>query len=173
MNRALASAMQPLLLQWQARTARERSVLAWGAVLLGLMLAYALLWYPARQGVARLESAMPRLRAELTAMRVQSAEIAGLRKTVAKSRLDAAGALAAIQASAGARGLGSALSKVETMGSDRVRVLLNVVQFDLWVAWADQLQREHQLVIETARIDAIERPGFAKVETVLYLPNAR
>ena len=168
----LASLTQALSAHWQARSPRERRVLAGGAGLLALLLAYALAWLPAQLGAARLESALPRLRADLTAMQRQSAEIAELRQTVSKVRLDSAGALAAVQASAGKRGI-SPLDRVDAMGADRVRVVLNAVAFEPWVAWVNQLQREHQLVLEVARIDAIDRPGFAKVEMVLYLPNAR
>jgi len=174
MNRpALSSVTQPLSSYWQARSPRERRVLAWGAGVLALMLVYALVWHPARQGVTRLESAMPRLRADMNDMRRQSAEITTLRQTVSKARLDAAGARAALQASAGKRGIERAIERIDAMGSDRLRVVLSAVPFEPWVAWVDQLQREHQLVIEVARIDSIERPGLAKVEMVLYLPHAR
>ena len=143
-----------------------------GASVLAIMLAYALVWYPAQRGVAKLEAALPRLRMDLNVMQRQSTEIATWRQSAAKVKLDAAGALAAVQASAGKRGVGS-LDRVETMGSDRVRVVLSATAFEPWLALVDQLQREHQLVVDVARIDAIDRPGFAKVEMVLYLPNAR
>jgi general secretion pathway protein M len=143
-----------------------------GAAVLALMLGYALVWYPAQRSVAKLEATLPRMRMDLNVMQRQSTEIARWRQSAAKAKLDVAGALAAVQATAAKRGLGT-LDRVETMGTDRVRVVLVAAAFEPWLAWVDQLQREHQLVIDVARIDAIERPGFAKIEMVLYLPNAR
>ena len=169
----ISSVKQSLSSYWLARTPRERRILAWGAGILALMLAYAMVWHPARQGVTRLESAMPRLRADLSVMHRQSAEIAALRQNASKPGLDAAGAVAAVQAAASKRGIERAIERVDTMGADRVRIVLKAVPFEAWVAWVDLLQRDHQLVIEAARTDSIERPGFAKVEMVLYLPHAR
>ena len=158
---------------WNARTPRERQILVGGAIALALMLFYALVWHPAQRGVSTLESTLPRLRADLSAMRLQSGEFARLRQIAPKARLDAAGALGAIQASAGKRGLERAVEKVEVMGSDRLRVVLGAAPFAAWIEWVDALRREHQLTVEAVRVDAIDRPGFAKVEMILALPNVR
>ncbi len=161
-----------ILAYWNARTQRERFVLAVGAVALALMLGYALLWYPARQGVTQLQNTLPQLRADLNAMRVQSEEFARLRQAAPKSRLDAAGMRTAVQATAAKRGIDRAIERMDMTGADRMRIVLGSVPFESWIGWVDSLQRDHQIVIEAARIDTLGRPGFAKVEVVLYLPNA-
>lgn len=162
-----------MLSAWNARTPRERQVLIAGSIALALMLFYALIWHPAQRGVAALEATLPRLRADLNAMRVQGGEFARLRQMAPKSRLDAAGAMAAVQASAGKRGMERAVQRIEVMGSDRLRVVLGAAPFASWIEWIDALRRDHQLVIEAVRVDAIEQPGLAKVEMILVLPNAR
>lgn len=163
---------QALLAHWNARAPRERRVLAAGAVALVLMLGYAFLWYPARQGVTQLQNTLPELRADLNAMRVQSEEFARLRQTAPKTRLDAAGMRAAVQASAAKRGIDRAIVRMDMAGADRMRIVLGSVPFESWIGWVDSLQRDHQVVIEAARIDTLGQPGLAKVEMVLYLPNA-
>ena len=174
MRRLLASpALQPLAAYWQARTPRERRTLAIGGALLVLMLGYALVWNPARQGSARLAAGVPKLRADLMLVQRQGAEVQSLRQAAPKARLDAAGAIAALRAAAEARGIGRSLDRVEAMGSDRVRAVFNAVAFDAWIAWAEQIHRDHQLIVDVVRVDAIERPGFTKVEVVLAVPNAR
>lgn len=157
---------------WNARSARERRVLAAGAVALALMLGYALLWRPARQGVTQLQNTLPQLRTDLNAMRAQGEEFARLRQAAPKSRLDAAGMRAAVQAAATKRGIERAIERTDMTGADRMRIVLGSVSFESWIGWVDSLQRDHQIVIEAARIDTLGRPGFAKVEMVLYLPNA-
>ena len=163
---------EALLAQWNARTQRERRVLAAGAVALAVMLGYVLLWNPARQGVAQLQNTLPQLRADLNVMRVQSEEFTRLRKVAPKSRLDAAGMRAAVQAVAAKRGIDRAIERTDMTGTDRMRIVFGSVSFEAWIGWVDSLQRDHQIVIEAARVDTLGRPGFAKVELILYLPNA-
>ena len=163
---------EALLAQWNARTQRERRVLAAGAVALAVMLGYVLLWNPARQGVAQLQNTLPQLRADLNVMRVQSEEFTRLRKAAPKSRLDAAGMRAAVQAVAAKRGIDRAIERMDMTGTDRMRIVFGSVPFEAWIGWVDSLQRDHQIVIEATRIDTLGRPGFTKAELILYLPNA-
>ena len=163
---------EALLAQWNARTSRERRVLAAGAVALAVMLGYALLWHPARQGVAQLQTTLPQMRADLDVMRVQSEEFARLRQGAPRSRLDANGMRAAVQAAAAKRGIERAIERMDMTGADHMRIVLGSVPFESWIGWVESLQRDHQVVIEAARIDTLGRPGFAKIEMVLYLPNA-
>ena len=71
-----------LALWWQRKTPREQRVLAWGALLLAMLLLYALAWLPLARERARLHAALPTLRGETAQLQRLSAALQGARTTL-------------------------------------------------------------------------------------------
>ena len=66
---------------WRARPERERSFLAAGALVVGVMLYVALVWLPLERMRGRLEADLPALRASIAALERDAAEVKRLRAT--------------------------------------------------------------------------------------------
>ena len=67
---------------WRSRPARERSALAAGLVVVGVMLVVALVWLPLERTRQRLASELPHLRASVASLEAQAVEVKKLRATI-------------------------------------------------------------------------------------------
>jgi type II secretory pathway component PulM len=148
---------------WSASSKRERTVLALGtAFALGALL-YALLLEPGMSARQSLSATLPRLRAQLADMRVQRAEIAGLRKQLeaAPQRGDLH---ALLRASALQQSFAGSVEHTEALPSGGALVRMGPVGFDAWLDWLERMQREFGARLEACRIRALGRPGLVQVE---------
>lgn len=159
--------MKKQLIQfWRSRAPRERVVLAGGSALLALALAFAYGWLPMQRDAAQLRKALPQLRAQAQQLQQDAEEAIRLRGRPALARGD--GSLAAIiEQRAAAGGLREQIESITPQDAGRVRVVLPKVAFDAWLGWLGELQLSHGVRVESARIEAGEEAGVAKVEAVL------
>ena len=149
---------------WRQRSAAERRSLSIGAVVLGIALFYALLWYPLTQERNHLRETLPQLRAAAAQMQIEAAETLRLRNMPQKSvnpNLREALEYAAVHSSIGAP------SQFIPIDAERVRIIYNATAFDRWIDWAKILQTEHRVRIESVEIFALGEPGMVKVQAVL------
>ena len=148
---------------WDAFSARERAAVALALVFaLGAAL-YLLLWAPGMAARQSLESALPRLRAQLEDMRWQRDEVVALRKKAGAS--SARGEAAAIlRASVAQAPFASAIERVDALPAGKARVQAGPVAFDAWLAWAANLHRELGVRVEQCRVQALEEPGMVRVD---------
>jgi len=124
---------------WQGLAARERAVLAFGAVVVAAVAVYLLLWEPPAQGIRKLRADLPALRAQDAAMRAMADEagrlraaggtaatiapsdrIAAVRRSLQRAGLWREGASAspaATAARAGDAGVGSTVSTLSVGGT--------------------------------------------------------
>ena len=63
---------------WEPRTAREKMLLTWGGVAIGVVVAYSVLWAPAQQGRAHLRETLPAMQHRLAQMTAQADEARAL-----------------------------------------------------------------------------------------------
>ena len=148
---------------WLGRSDRERLALSTGiaAVLLGALVLFVL--EPALAARARLDSSLPRLRAQVVDMRAGQHEIALLRKKlVAAPRSQ--DPLLAVKASAARAALGGPLARVDGLPGGRVVVSAAEVDFDRWLAWVESLQREFGVHLEACSLVALGAPGRVRLE---------
>ena len=157
---------------WAARSARERSVLLAGAVLVVLAALYAALWDPAMTARQRLSATLPKLRAQLEDMRLQKREIEQLRKALGPSS-QSADLRALLRAAAGRSPFPRAVERIEWRSGDRVVVAAASVGFDQWLEWVRLLQRELGVRVDSCEIAALPQPGMVRVEAVFVSAGGR
>lgn len=151
---------------WRARAPRERLVLAGGAALLVLALAYAYAWLPMQRELAQLREALPQLRVQAEQMQRDAEEVARLRARPAAS-LRGGSVAAAVEQRAAASGLREQIETITPQDAGRVRVVLPRVGFDAWLAWIGDLRAAHGVRVESARIESSGEAGMVRVEAVL------
>jgi general secretion pathway protein M len=141
---------------WEARTPREKTILMWGGLALGLILVYLLLWAPAYEGRDRLRTSLPGMQRQLATMTAQANEARAL-----------AGNADSVTPTGGA--LRDALAKSLTDGGfqpTQVQVIGAAVQFQLknasfpqWTVWLDDARRQFKVQVQEAHITALKPDG--------------
>ena len=154
---------------WASRQPRERVMLGAGAVVVALMLGWALLWYPLAHARATLGARVAQQRDDLAWMRQRVGVAAELRAAGARSHADRQGksllALADFTARSG--GLVGALKRVEPTGGNSVRVSFEVANFDMLMSWLDQLARDYGVQASDFSADKIEGLGLVNARVTL------
>ncbi len=152
---------------WQNLQARERRTLLAGAIGLGLLLLYALVWDPYRSHILRLEEDVAEQRATLAWMRQAAVEVKTLRGSTFRPVTDGSSLLATTDRTARNRGLSDALKRVQPDGQRSVRVWLENASFDDVMRWLDTLMKSHGVTISTLVVDPGESPGRVDARLVL------
>jgi general secretion pathway protein M len=154
---------------WDGLQARERRMLGVGAVVVALMLGWALLWYPLSHARSDLASRVARQRDDLAWMRQALGETKNLRAQGAHSRADRQGKslLALADVSARGAGLTGALKRVEPAGSSSVRVNFEIADFDTLVNWLDSLARDYGVQVTDFSADKVEGLGLVNARVTL------
>lgn len=154
---------------WQARTPRERVVLA----ALGVVLAAALLVSLVRaadRARGRLRPSVMALQEQMAQLDQQAGEIERLRAapavTVSQSDLRSV-----VQAQIGAD-LSRALVRIDAPDPDRVEVVFGAVPFSDWLRWIAGLKTQN-VRVATSRIEALTSPGLVSVTATLVRANRR
>lgn len=152
---------------WDGRSARERQILAFSALLLLPVIIYWLLWQPAHHSSLKLRASVPVLRAQAGQMRVQVAEVERLRHQPRPAVLDAGALKSAIEASATRYQLREVLSSLDAAGPNSVRMTLASVSFEQWLGWLRNLERESHIRAESVSVTALPQPGLVAVNATL------
>ncbi|HRD65869.1 MAG TPA: type II secretion system protein M [Candidatus Competibacter sp.] len=159
---------------WETLSARERGLVASGAVLTLALLLYALVWEPFQSSGRRLRQSVAEQRAELVWMRQAAQEIkrlggAGTAKPTAEDR----SLLTLVDQTARAAGLGTALKRVAPQGEDKLSVQLDSVEFDKLLPWLGTLERDHRIAIVSLSVDRIDGAGLVNARIILSSPVGR
>lgn len=154
------------LAYWRGLQARERVLIAAASVLLLITLVYALLWVPMQRDLRHLRVALPEAEAHLAQMRGQLALVQQL-KASRPATGSSVSLQTAVEQSATAAGINSAISRLETRGPKTVDVSLDNVAFNNIVRWLSDLQKKHPIQIETATVDRQSAPGTVNVRLTL------
>jgi general secretion pathway protein M len=155
---------------WFARQSRrDRAVLAFGAVVVALVLAWAFAWQPLRAGTASLAERKRAAEADLAWMRGAAATVKQQRSSGAAAGFDRAGRslLALADASARDAGLGEPLKRVEPLAEGRVNVWFENAPFDACVAWLEELGRRYGVGVEELSIDRAAGAGMVNARITL------
>jgi general secretion pathway protein M len=157
---------------WDRLEARERSMVAFGALAVVLMLGWALVWHPLALKRAELAQTIDAQRRDLAYVRVAGAEVDRLRAAGTRARGDRQGRslLALADATARAGGLESALRRVEPLGATSVRVSFEFASFDALIGWIESLTRDYG--IEATDVSADRADGVGLVNARVTLQDA-
>lgn len=157
---------------WRQLPTRDRRTLAAGAIVVALLLGWALLWHPLARQRAELERTLDGQRRELAWVQAGAAEVARLRAAGTRSGAAREGKslLALADASARAAGLAQALKRVEPAGPASVRASFENAGFDALVGWIEQLSRDYG--VEAADLSVERADGIGIVHARVTLQDA-
>jgi general secretion pathway protein M len=161
----------PIAEFWAGRTGRERVILIGGFALVVLLALYFFLWEPGLAARKSLAVALPRLRAQLADMRWQREEIAALRHKL--GAVPRRGELAALlRASAARTSFSRSPLRVDALPDGDAQIQGEEVNFDAWLAWVANLQRELGVRLDACRISATNQPGRVRVQARVAAASA-
>lgn len=147
---------------------RERTILAWGALVVLALLLYTLVSDPLEASVQeKRESAQAQARLLGTLQGVVSAYngLGGSDGRAIQGR--DASLLTVIDQSAGLNGLKPAIKRLSPEGDDKVRVRLETAPFDPLARWLATLATDYGIRVDTITIRAGENPGQVDGNLVL------
>jgi general secretion pathway protein M len=157
---------------WNSLAARERRIVAGGAVVVALLLAWAFAWHPLAVRRADLAERARADRGTLAYVRAASAEVGALRAAGLRSRSSRQGKslLALADATARDAGLEGALKRVEPTGPRSVRVSFVQADFDALASWLEDLSRDYG--VEASDFSADRADGIGLVDVRVTLEDA-
>ena len=150
---------------WSSRSQRERSLVTAGLAVLGAMLLIAFVWLPLERTRVHLAANLPQLRASLTALERDAAEVRRLRAMPATVPANPAPLAPLMAANAWARQLPGV--QLSVPDDKRVRLTADDISFGALLDWLATAQAAHGLRVETARIEALAAPGRVRAELTL------
>ncbi len=139
---------------------RERRTLIIAAVILGLLMVYALIWKPINASAERWAQLAQQREEFVVWMKKAVQEAKQLRQQAGSPNVGRAQSLLALVDQTARRSqLGPAMKRVEPKGSGEVRVRLENASFDDVMKWLTQLQRTSAVSIDSISIDKEDSPG--------------
>lgn len=136
---------------------RERNALIMGSIILGVLLAYTLLWKPFSNKVDKLEQSVQEQRTLQQWISTASLEAQRLRATQntrsAIQNTTGQSLLSVVDQAARKDRLGPALKRIEPEGATKVRAWIEQAPFDDVVLWTGNLQNTYGVKITNLSID--------------------
>ncbi|MDR5810385.1 type II secretion system protein M [Caballeronia sp. LZ019] len=141
---------------WEARTPREKTLLLWGGLVLGVALIYLVLWAPAFEGRARLRETLPAMQRQLATMTAQATEARALAGN-AESVTPTGGALRDALAKS-LTDSGMQPTQVQVIGA-AVQIQLKNASFPNWTMWLDDARKQFKVQVSEAHVTALKPDG--------------
>lgn len=145
---------------WHSRAPLERAILALLAVALATGL-YAWLVWSAGQARVQLRTSVLLLETQAARLDRHVQEYARLR-VVPPASASAGELRPLVQARVADAGLSSALTSIDAVDANQVRVVFGALSFADWLAWVANLQAQ-QVRLDHCRIEALATPGMVGV----------
>lgn len=152
---------------WDSRPPQDRRALKLAAVVLGPLLAYAALWQPAHVAVPKLEAKLPAMRMHAALLKREATEVEILQQQAKPAILNPGGMKTAIENSATAYQLQSAIGSLEGIEPNGVRVSFSSVSYQQWLNWIRSLQKEQHIRVDTLNVVALQTEGMVKIDATL------
>ncbi|MGN6314999.1 type II secretion system protein GspM [Trinickia sp.] len=154
---------------WEPRTAREKMLLTWGGVAVGVAIAYSVLWAPAQQGRAHLRETLPAMQRQLAQMTAQADEARAL-APAAQGAAPTGGALRdALTASLTQAGV--ATTQVRLTG-EAVQIEAKNVSFPAWTMWLDDARKQFKVRVSEVHANALKADGQVDLTATLQPATA-
>jgi type II secretory pathway component PulM len=158
----------PLRRLWLARTPQERKALAFGTLVLFVLL-YMWLLQAGRAARSSLEDSVLTLRTQAATLEQQAGELEQFRTMPPVPAADVA-LLPLVQTAAANAGLTDLLLHSQALDADQVTLSFGAIPFATWLQWIDTLQVQHIRVAST-RIETLSTPGLVSVTATLMRPG--
>jgi general secretion pathway protein M len=157
--------MKTVVEAWRSRPERERSFLAAGALMVGVMLYVALVWLPLERTRVRLAADLPMLRASITALERDAAEVKRLRATPSAIPRNQMRLASLMSMNAWAKQLPGV--QVTVPDESHVRLAGDDMAFSALLDWLVTAQAAHGLRVEKAKIESLREAGRVRAEISL------
>lgn len=142
-------------------------ILGWGAVLVFLILFYAIIWQPWHKAIAHMETAVQPLRTNLVWMKQQAEliENGGGSSTQQKVKGANQSLLSVIEQTAKTTRVRKAIQQmVPGRTPNEVRVVLEEADFNQWVKWIDLLFKQYGVQIKQVTAEREDdAPNIAEI----------
>jgi len=155
---------------WFNRLAtREQRVLLGGAVALGIILGYFMLWEPFVTARVQLKNIVKAQQVTLDWMYKAAAEVKQLRQQSSNlpAKVSKQSLLGLIDKSTRRGVLSKTNKRIEPKGEREVRVSFAKVSFTELGRWLSQLYNQHQVRVSTIHIERLSVPDMVKVRLTL------
>jgi len=156
---------------WQSLQIRERGLLMVGVAALALLLVYMAVLRPLNAARVRLDSSLASLEQSLVVARPQANAILAARSGGAAVPAVGPSLLALADSSARDAGLKDSLKSLTPLDDKRVKVDLEVADFDVMVAWIEKLDGAHGIDVVEWSVNRELVPG--KVSSRMILNSNR
>ena len=144
---------------------RDRMVLAAGAVLVVLIVAWAFIWTPLRSGAAELDDAVAE-KHQLLATLLRAQALSGPAQAGAGAAATQS-LVVLVDQTHRAHGLTGTLTRNQPDGTDGIRVTFQAASFDALVNWLVALQRSYGVAVESANFNGTRQVGLVGATFVL------
>ncbi|WP_250435369.1 type II secretion system protein M [Caballeronia sp. ATUFL_F2_KS9A] len=141
---------------WEARTPREKTILMWGGIAVGLALVYLVLWAPAYEGRARLRESLPTMQRQLATMTAQANDARSLAPAAEGVMPTGAAFRDALAKSLADNGMQP--TQVQVIGA-AVQIQLKNASFPNWTAWLDDARKQFKVQVSEAHVTALKPDG--------------
>ena len=130
--------------------ARERQVLALGAVVLVLILVYTLVWVPWHDALRRLRIQVPAKQTTLSSMQEQAKQAKPLLKLQNNKSNNDVPLLTVVENTAATAKMRDVIRRMSPGDQEgQVKVWLTEASFDSWLLWLEQLRKEAVEVVSS------------------------
>lgn len=152
---------------WASLQPRERHVLSWGALLVSVILFYALFWQPLQKSISFMEESVRDLRTSSVWVEQRAEEMQ--RETRPSPRPSSAAAgqslLSMVETTANKARLGKAIQQmVPSKDGREVSVVLEEADFNQWVLWVDDLYKNYNVGMSQINAEKDdEKPNIAEI----------
>lgn len=152
--------LEKLKYDYLALQARERWLIAAGAVLVLLTAIYVLAWAPLAKSVADRSARVEKKQADLAWMQSVAGQVMAAGEIAGPAAVSNDESIVVVIANTATQaGVGNALTGQTPNGANSVRVRLEGADFDALVLWMGQLQQQYGVIVENASIDRAGKPG--------------
>lgn len=155
---------------WDGRTQREKTLLMWGGLAVGIAIVYLVLWAPAYEGRARLRESLPGMQRQLAQMTAQANEarsLAGVVEGVMPTGQVLKDALAKSLADSG-----MPPTQIQLVGA-AIQIQLKNASFPMWTAWLDDVRRQYKVQVAETQIQALKPDGQVDLTASLQPASAK
>jgi general secretion pathway protein M len=151
---------------------RERLMVMAAAVVVALLLVYALIWSPLRGGYVELRDTVAGQRDTAVWMQESAQLLAQLKRSGTSSQgLGGQSLLSLADSTARAGGLAGALKRVEPEGGNSVRVWLEGAAFDQLIQWLGSLAERYGISADTVSMERVaDAAGRVNARLTLQAP---
>lgn len=161
--------MQALRQWWDGLGERDRRILQWGGGTAAVLLLVFGLWLPLEDALEREKARYAGLQRSLAEMRSQAARVARLRQQGVDGRTvpSAQSLIATLEQQIDRAGLKDRLKRMQPEGEHRLRLQFQSVPFDRLIPLLQQLVREQGITIASFSITPAGKPGLVDARLVL------